>query len=344
MNVAFAFDHLLERDPHLFLMEGVMGLFPDAQVYTCAHNPESVVGPVALRKIHSSFLSNMIKDLPALKRKFFLIPKAVEGIEVASDLDILVCFTRGLAHRIPVGSKTKKIVYWLDPVDYSEQASRLSRFFFGKHFQYWYRRSQGPSVEIFSSQDLRKRYFPGAKPQVLYPAVKSEDFRFVENNHRQTLLIHSDSENVLSINNLAQSWAGPVIVFGEGIENDSDRATFHPNVTIEEVGCDGIFASLLNHAKVFVNFEADQFPSLSIQSLLSGVPVCQKSSAITRECLYNSEQFRIQFFDGIDDIKEYLKTETLFSEDFDPSVARRWALAFNERRFKSHFQGHLNRI
>ena len=331
MKVAFATDHLLTRDDQLFLMESLFGFFPDAAIYCCAHNQEQVVGPVALRSIHSTFLSRMVTDLEQLREKFYMIPSAISQLEIDPELDLLICLSRGLAHKFKVSAKTQKVVYFLDPYPYERGQSWLKRKFFGAHFEYWKRKSES-KLPIYSGSYLKKVFHDLALNKVLAPAVKGEDFQIVENDQRKGVLVYCSISEIPFLKKLAEQLKQPIIAFGEGIEERSEGEFFHQL----EVGCDGVFASQLNSVSLFINTVQTGFPSLSVQALLSGVPVLQRDSAAANEHLYNNESFEVGFFNQLEELQN--KVNSFQQKSFDPKLARRWALGMNERKFKHQFK------
>ena len=75
MKTALAIDSLLLRDDSIFIIELILNLFPDSEIYTIAHKQGSILGTIETKPIVSSFLTHKAKDPSVFKKIYGLCPQ-----------------------------------------------------------------------------------------------------------------------------------------------------------------------------------------------------------------------------------------------------------------------------
>ena len=68
MKTAIAIDSLLLRDETIFLLELVLNLYPDSEIYTLVHQQGKILGPIETKTIVSSFLTHRFKQASQILR------------------------------------------------------------------------------------------------------------------------------------------------------------------------------------------------------------------------------------------------------------------------------------
>ena len=180
MKMALTLDHLIARVHATAIFEEIMGLYKDAEIWTIVHNRGGVLGPVEMRKIHSSFLSHKVKDKSSFKKLSFLGPSAAKKLFIPCSYDLIINISTGLSHGIKKCKETKQVTYLYDflPSDNSS--------FIGKIFKSYLRKWSLENIKqsdllLTSSHTLNKSL--GLNGKVLYPFFKLEDFPLIPSAH-----------------------------------------------------------------------------------------------------------------------------------------------------------------
>ena len=103
-------DRLLQRDHQTELLEIFLSLYPKAPIYTLAHRPKAIPGPVERRFIKSTFLSHLCPH----HRWSFLAPGATKGLSIPESADLVINISGGLSHGFPKGRRTRQLTYLYD--------------------------------------------------------------------------------------------------------------------------------------------------------------------------------------------------------------------------------------
>ena len=108
MNTAIAIDSLLLREDSVFLLEMILNLFPNSEIYTIVHKRGSILGPIETRPIVSSFLTHRAKDATVFKKNFWIMPSAVKGIPIHKTIEKVIVISRGFIHGLNLPQNVEK--------------------------------------------------------------------------------------------------------------------------------------------------------------------------------------------------------------------------------------------
>ena len=114
MNTAIAIDSLLLREDSVFLLEMILNLFPNSEIYTIVHKRGSILGPIETRPIVSSFLTHRAKDATVFKKNFWIMPSAVKGIPIHKTIEKVIVISRGFIHGLNLPQNVEKYLYIVD--------------------------------------------------------------------------------------------------------------------------------------------------------------------------------------------------------------------------------------
>jgi len=193
MRVALVHDWLTGMRGGERVLEGLLGLFPEADIFTLVHVPGSVSPTIEARPIHTSF----IQRLPGAPRRFRqylpLFPTAVERFDLRA-YDLVV----GTSHCVAVGARppasAAHVVYCFTPMRYAwafegTYLGRMPALARGPvrvalaALRKWDRAAGGRAAHVACISRhvaARIRRAWGRDARVIYPPVRTEYFRPVD--------------------------------------------------------------------------------------------------------------------------------------------------------------------
>jgi len=329
MKIALTLDHLIAREHSTAIFEEIMGLYKDAEIWTIVHNQGGVLGPVEMRKIHSSFLSHKVKDKSSFKKLSFLGPSAAKKLFIPCSFDLIINISTGLSHGIKKCKETKQVTYLYDFMP----GDNIS--FIGKIFKSYLRKWSLENIKqsdllLTSSNTLNKSL--GLNGKVIYPFFKLEDFPLIPSAHWKNDFFVINGEGI------TEGEANLVINF---LKSKNQKYCFIGNLPkgLEiakdlNMGnkCNGELAPLMASSKGLIHFGENSFPHNPLKNLAVGRPLLVKDSPLNREFFENRPG--VSFFGP----------ENLFSkiEAFDTSIPaekiRATAMKYHPLGFKGQFK------
>ena len=336
MNTVIAIDFLLERNRDVFLLEGLLTRYQDAQIICLAHKPNSIQGTVESRKIYSSFLSSLIKEPKDLNKYLWLIPAAVKSLKY-DHYDELIIISSGFIHHLE-RKVNKKVIYHTDRPSLSYGG--FNRLFKGYLEKFRYQVDPHHMHQLTSSKTLAQHLCLPTAP-VIESCFNSKEF-FLENKQenlreRKHFIYpaHYQEEKVMSLVEFLLDEGQEVFFWGSQEEYSALWKRYSQRIFWEEKGCEGSFANLANQAQYFWDFNQRSFPYESFQALCCGCFPIRLESEFSKE-----------FFEQGKDCLIFSPSKESFFKVINlprtkPEVLRRKGLHFNQRLFKNRFFGYV---
>ncbi len=188
MKVALVHDYLNQYGGGERVLEALLAMFPQADLYTLLYDPERTYGRFAGREIKTSFL-----DVPFVRqrhRPFIpLMPLAMRTLRLADDYDLVISDSAGFAKGIARPRNAFHLSYCHTPLRYAwERKSYFSNFFF-RHLcapafaalRAWDRQAAlGPDAIIANSRYVadKVREYYRREAAVVYPPVNTDFFSY----------------------------------------------------------------------------------------------------------------------------------------------------------------------
>jgi glycosyltransferase involved in cell wall biosynthesis len=370
LEIAFVQDAMLFQGGADKVVAAALDVFPQAHLYTLMYKPEPYKGTIfEEHPIHSSFLDR----LPGAHRhhRLFLplMPLALEQLDLRR-FDVVIAFSYAVAHAVPTRPDQLHISYMHTPMRYAWQPHLVSQISPGSSeipfrlagsllslFRLWdramTRRSNYFIANSNSTADLiRKAYHRQA--EVLYPPVETACFypRQPRGDYYiavSRLIGHKRLDLVVR----AFTFLGlPLIVVGEGPEEDHLRALAGPNVKFVGWLSQDRLACFLGRAKAFVHASEEDFGIAIAEAQASGCPVVTLKRGASSEVVMDGRTGllfpdqnveclaeTVQWFEkkGVADSPEQIRSQALrfnrdiFKQGFEAIVTEKWA-EFNEMR------------
>lgn len=344
MKTAIAIDSLLSRDESIFLVELVLNLFPDSEIYTIAHKQGEILGTIETRPIVSSFLTHRTKGPDVFKKNFWILPSAVKGIPLHPSIEKVIILSCGYIHGLQLPAHVERYLYILD-WDLVDQTQLGWQKMFGPYVNDWREKAltKFPKMAV-SSETLKKQlHLPNA--QVIEPTFRTEEYPFVKDEDHNFLfthhLVHSDGLAPEEFKQVVEFLLGKgETVRGLGQEGPYKKIMGErPNLEFGGEHCESTAALYSHQAKAVWDFTSNFFPSRAFGALCTGRPAVVRDNAINREFLTAGAYF----------VKDFSSLEGLYKEveesylKADRRVLRRVGLKWNERLFKSRMVKFLDR-
>ena len=343
MKVGIGCDHILERDRSIEVVEALCAIFPDAEIYTLAHKPKQVLGPLERKKIHSTFLSHKVSSLKDLGKYAYMIPSAAKNLHISCSLDLFIDVSSGMSHGLKTCEKTKRVSYLLDKKDNLDQRGFLGMFF-KSYLKNWKRKNLLDERTLWvETPELEKNLKAmGRDPQILRPFVKVEDFKVIKSagfKHSAFLIntLPLDEELAAKIIDCLNRENYTFKFIGEDEHLSTLKNKIGENSFFGEK-CHGELAPLMSSAAGLIDFDTHPYSPFTLECLASGRPV-----------LKNKKNSMIEELEGLipfTDLDEmFSKLPSLSNESWvDKSdELRRGVVKFNESRFKTQVKKFLER-
>lgn len=335
-KVAISCDSLIQRDDLTPLIEGAIAVFPQSEIYTLVHQRGGILGPIEMRKIHSSYLSHKIKSVDELHQKSYLVPSAAKNLFIPCHYDLVICISSGPAPGIKKCHDTKQITYLYDlPMVFSARRGLLRRFF-SSFLKTYLVKSLKHSDKIFVSHEKIRHQLEswGIDSEILRPPFNADDFPIISSP------VFTYDHVAISTEGLTPPLAKDIIkrfsekgrrfkFFGPddhllSIKNGTEDKAFFGD------RCSGELAPLLSGALCCVDFSQGLFPLASLKGLSSGRPIV--STEIQRSHFGSSEG--VYYINpNVEELDQILlEIENLAVET---KKLRALAHGFHEVRFKS---------
>ena len=346
MKTAIAIDSLISRDDSIFLLELVLNLFPDSEIYTIAHKRGGILGTVETKPIVSSFLAHKAKDITVFKKNFWSLTSAVKGIPLHSSIEKVIVLSRGYIHGLKLPLNVEKFLYVIDWDLVDQKELGWQKVF--AHYANDYREKalvRYPKIAV-SSKALQERLeLPNA--EIIEPTYRTEEYPFVRDEDHNFLFTHHliytqglTPEEFKTITTFLASKNEMVRVLGPD-EHLNDFKKDKPLIEFAGDHCEATSALYSHQAKAIWDFSHSFFPSKAFGGLATGRPVVVRDNSVNREYLTHGAFFAKSL--STENIAKVYDEVNGSYTSLDRKVLRRLGLKWNERLFKSRMVKFLDK-
>lgn len=338
MKTAIAIDSLLLRDDSIFLLEMILNLFPNSEIYTIAHKQGGILGPIETRPIVSSFLTHRAKDASVFKKNFWIMPSAVKAIPLHPSIEKVIILSRGYIHGLNLPEKVERYLYILD-WGLVDQRNLGWQKLFSHYVNDWREKALTKFPKIAVSSETLKNYLELPNAEVIAPTYRTEEYPFVRDEDHNFLFEHHlvytqglTNDEFRTITKLLTDRKEMVRVMGPNHHLEAIKKEF-PQVDFAGDHCEATSAMYSHQAKVIWDFSETFFPSKALGAFATGRPVVVRDLPVNREFLLQGTYFLKDF--SSNSLLELLKEVDGSYLSFDRKALRRAGLRWNERLFKS---------
>lgn len=356
MRVALLHDFLNQYGGAERVLEVLLEVFPEADLYTLLHDPERTGGRFADRITDTSVL-----DAPLVRRRhrFFipLFPWATRSFRGAPRYDLVISATAGYAKGFPIEGNCH-VTYCYSPLRYAWErdyvdhipflpgiAKRVVAPVIARHLQAWdLAASQRPNVFLAISRHIagKVRAYYRREAQVVYPPVRTDMF-YPEPRARRDgyflmvgRLLHYKRFD-LGIR-AAEELRVPLKVVGRGPEALRLKRMANPRfVEFIEDADDDALRMLYTGARALVFPQVEDFGLVAAEALACGTPVVAYARGGGGEIIKDGATGAVFQDQSLPALKGAMSI--VAARRFDRAALRDAALAFSPSRFRADFLG-----
>lgn len=272
------------------VLERLVHLYPQADIFTHVYDPDAVSDVIRGQKVRTTFINRLPGARKHYQKMLPLMPHALEHLDLRG-YDLVISSESGPAKGVAVMPDAKHVCYVHSPMryvhdhyhDYREGAGRLGRLMMPVVTP-WLRQWDQSSAQrvddlIANSEFIRRRIRRswGLDSTVVHPPVDASLFHKADPADvgdfylwvGQTTAYKRADLAVEAFNELGL----PLVMVGKGEMMDKLRRMTKPNVTIHErMGFDGL-RDLYARARALVFTAEEDFGIVPVEAMASGRPV-----------------------------------------------------------------------
>jgi glycosyltransferase involved in cell wall biosynthesis len=352
MRVALVHDWLVGRRGGEAVLEALVRLFPDAEIFTLLHQPGSVGGPIETRPIHVSPLQHVPGVFRHYRNLLPLMPWAVGQLDVRG-ADLVVSTSHCVAKGVRVPQGTPHVAYVFAPMRYmwdlfeeyfgpgrASWPVRLAARAMRPRLQAWDRATAAaPDVLLANSQHTAGRIARawGRTASVVYSPVDVQRFA-------QGALGTGAGGYFLWVGALApykrldvaleafSRLGAPLWVAGDGQDAGRLRGKLPDNIRWLGAVSDAELPGLYRGARALVFPGEEDFGIVPLEAMASGRPVLALGRGGALETV--TAETGLFFAEATPEaLMEAVRNFDVFERGFRPEAARARALAFGPEQF-----------
>lgn len=356
MKVAIIHDWLVTYAGAEKVLEQIVYLFPEAEVYTLINHLSNEDTFLKNKEVKTSFIQN----LPFSKKKYRaylpVMPIAIEQFDLSS-YDLIISSSHAVAKGVITGPDQLHICYCHSPIRYawdlqsqylkesgleSGFKSVLTRYLLHKIRNWDYRTANGVDYFISNSDYIARRIKKvyRRESKTIYPNVdisafevqyRKEDFYFTASR----LVPYKKID--LIVKSFSKMPEKKLVVIGDGPQFKKIKMIAPPNVTLLGYQDSTTLKSYMKRARAFIFAAEEDFGIIPVEAQACGTPVIAYGKGGALETViegvtgvFFDEQSEISLISAI---KRFEKIENFNSADI-----RRNAERFSTLRFREEFK------
>ncbi len=352
MKVAVTCDALVARTPTISIIESVLEVFDEAEVYSIIHHAGKILGPIEQRRIQSTYLSNMVTEERPFGDQFWkkgmLIPGACRNLNIPCSFDLIINISSGFSQGIEKCEKSKQITYLVENIFNARKPKYFREKIFRSYLENWAIKKMGQADELWVLNEEQKEFWSErhSRVSVMSPYFKATDFPLFPEATRKAFpkdffcieaaSLDEEQASLLVQNLRTSNLKYKFVGFDDHLANLKER---EPEGTFYGERCSGELAPLLAACRGYLSFQVHGFPTHAIECLSTGTPIW-----LPRE----SEGH--QFVDGPGVFGKDPKVASLshlgklfdLMEGHDPKKVHGQTTKFHDIKFKAELKRRLN--
>lgn len=290
MKVAIVHDWLVTYGGAESVVESMLKLFPDADIYTLVYDKKRMGAHFAENRIFTSSLQKLPFSSKLYTKLLKFMPKAFESFDFSA-YNLVICSSSSCAKGVITPPAVPHIAYIHTPMryawdlffDYKKRSSALTRFFMDKwmgQIRMWdYVSSARIDVLIANSNYIARRIkkFWGRESTVLYPPVHLERFAPVQKPARDYYVAFSRLVPYKRIDiavDACKMLGKTLVVIGNGSEEKKLKARAHgADITFTGRIPDEAVRAYLQNCRALLFCAEEDFGIVPLEAQACGRPV-----------------------------------------------------------------------
>jgi glycosyltransferase involved in cell wall biosynthesis len=355
-KVALAHDYLLVmRGAERTFLE-MSSVWPDAPIYTLAHDPAGTGGHFRGRRIVTSPLRYLGLRQSNFRRFLPLFPRAIERLR-PTGYDLVISSSSAFAHGIPTDPDTVHICYCHTPFRYAwhdyartlRDTRRLARPMLGgtlRRIRAWDAEASKRVTHYIANSELtRERIaeFWGREASVVHPPVDVERFHIAEPDDYFLVVAELMGHKRVDLALEAAARAGrPIKVVGAGPELKRLSRTYGSTAQFLGRVPEAQLCNLYARARALIVPNVEEFGIAAVEAQASGRPVLGATVGGTCETVIDGKTGILVPPENVG-----LLAEAMTQVDFDafsPGLVRQHAMGFSKAVFKERLFAEISRL
>jgi hypothetical protein len=347
MNIEITTDYLLERNHLIEMVEFFLAQNEKANITTFAHKEKAILGPIELRYIRSSQLSNKINSVSEFKNSLKYIPSISKNLFIPCSTDWVINISGGLSHGITKCKDTKQFTYLYDLPN--EKRTGFKNKIVGSFIDGWAMRQLAQVDVLWVSNQILKekinKIYPAMEIQVVPPFFNVQDFPIIPSSifEYNYYVINADGlelKTAKSIINILEDLKIKYYFVGQdqhlnSLKNDENRHLFFGEK------CSGELAPLLAGSKALIDLSKKPFPKLALCSLSTGRPVIVTENISNKSFLNGPGVYYLKDNDLVE-LNNMINEFELDSEDWDSKKISAYSKNYHPSKFKGEVERSLS--
>ena len=315
MKIVVSCDALVARDYATSVVESMLLLFEEAELYTIVHHEGKILGPVEQRKIQSSFLSHILTDEMSFGdqwwKKAHLIPGALKKLHIPCSVDLVINISSGFSQGISKCSGVKQITYLVENKFDQRRAKFFREKIFRSFLENWAEKGILASDELWVPTQKSADFWSQKHNHVsvLPPFFKATDFPLFPEATRKVFpndffSVEAPSLTVEKADKVISSLLEKKIKFkmiGRDAHLEELKEKYGNSAEFWGFRCSGELAPVLAASRGYICFQEGGFPINAIEALSVGTPVWINESSQSLDYLDKSKE---GLFTGNDFVSE----------------------------------------
>lgn len=363
MRVAIVHDWLTGMRGGERVLEALLDLFPEAEIFTLIHHSGSVSHKIERRAITTSFVNRIPYPRRVYRHLLPLFPRAVESLDV-SGFDLVISSSHCVAKGVRRAPRASHLCYCHTPMRYvwdqyssyfgpgrASMPVRVAMRFLAPRLRRWDVASAGRVDRyVANSEHVRgriSRYY-GKDSRVVYPPVDVGRFDATRPREDFYLIVSAlvaYKRIDVAVEAFKQSGKRLVVV-GDGTEAMRLRASAGPNITFMNRVTDQEVAEWMARCRAFVVTAEEDFGITAVEAQAAGAPVIALGRGGSLETVvgapgpddsqeHGAGQPTGVFFDEQTPTDLVAAIERFETMEFDRSALAANASRFNLKRFRA---------
>lgn len=319
MKVAIVHDWLVNYGGAERVVEAMLSLYPDAEIFTLVYDEKKMGKIFPKEKVHTSFLQKVPFSLKMYTKMLSFMPKAFESFDFTG-FDLVLCSSSCCAKGVITPPSVPHIAYIHSPMryawdlyfDYKKRSGKITSFFMDKmipQIRLWdVISSQRIDKIIVNSNFIRRRTkkYWNRESEVIYPPVNTENLtpnnlppenfyvafsRFVPYKRldlaikacgqlKRNLIVIGSGSQEKELKALAESYTN---IHSKETMEQSAKITFTGRISDEKV------KDYLQRAKALIFCAEEDFGIIPVEAQACGRPVIALKKGGAMETVLNGK-------------------------------------------------------